>query len=205
MSVVFAADGKLLASGGLDSTALVWKVPALPWDKGLRDKALEAGDLDRLWATLASNDAAKAYRAVWRLVAAPEKTVPFLAKHLPPRKQVDPGQIEQLIVKLDAAKFAVRQAAVRELEKLAEQAEGTLQRALEKKPSLEVRKRLESLLARIRVTPEAVRRRLAIQVLEPIGSPAARQVLQTLTKGTPGARETREAGAALQRLAGRKV
>jgi hypothetical protein len=40
-------------------------------------------------------------------------------------------------------------------------------------------------------------------VLERTGSPAARRVLETLAKGAPAARETREAKASLQRLAGR--
>jgi hypothetical protein len=41
----------------------------------------------------------------------------------------------------------------------------------------------------------------AVQVLERIGSPEARQILEALAKGAPGARETREAQASLSRLA----
>ena len=42
-------------------------------------------------------------------------------------------------------------------------------------------------------------------MLEAIGSPDARQVLETLATGLPEARLTREAKAALQRLARRPI
>jgi hypothetical protein len=43
----------------------------------------------------------------------------------------------------------------------------------------------------------------AIQALEQIGSPDARRILQSLTEGAATAPETREAKAALERLAQR--
>jgi hypothetical protein len=42
-------------------------------------------------------------------------------------------------------------------------------------------------------------------VLERIGSPEAKAVLKTLAKGAPGARETEEAKASVERLATRSV
>jgi hypothetical protein len=40
----------------------------------------------------------------------------------------------------------------------------------------------------------------AIQALEQIATPEARQILRTLTSGAPSARETKEANEALERL-----
>ena len=48
-------------------------------------------------------------------------------------------------------------------------------------------------------TGETLRRLRAIAVLEKIGTPAARQVLERMATGLDGARETREARAALRR------
>jgi hypothetical protein len=75
---------------------------------------------------------------------------------------------------------------------------------LRKEPSsLEARRRLEALLQRLEspiTSTETLRRLRAVEALEHIGSPEARQVLQTLTEGAPQALLTREAKTALKRL-----
>jgi hypothetical protein len=50
------------------------------------------------------------------------------------------------------------------------------------------------------MTPDALRQLRAIQVLEQIGSPEARQILVALAQGAPAAPATRDAAAALARL-----
>src|SRR5262249_49925638 len=83
-----------------------------------------------------------------------------------------------------------------------------LRRALGGRPALEVRKRLEGLLEKALLRPptgpelQALR---AVEALEKIASPEARQVLRGLAKGAPEARLTREAMAALGRLTRRPV
>ena len=52
-------------------------------------------------------------------------------------------------------------------------------------------------------SPEALRAVRSVEVLERCGTPAARQLLETLAGGAPAARMTREAKSALQRLAAR--
>lgn len=64
-------------------------------------------------------------------------------------RPVDPKKLAQLIADLDSEKFAVRQQATADLEKLATSAEAELQKALEKKPSLEVTRRLEDILLKV--------------------------------------------------------
>src|SRR5437763_1530012 len=83
--------------------------------------------------------------------------------------------------------------------------EAALRQAITSRPSLEVRRRVEELLARLEgATPsaEGVRTLRAVEALEHIGTREARQVLETLAKGAPETRLTREVKAALERLAG---
>jgi hypothetical protein len=202
LSLAFSADGSRLVSGLHDGTALVWDVASLPRLPAL---TVRADELDGLWRDLAGSDAVKAHQAVWKLTAVPEKAVPFLSEHLPPAAGVASGQLRQLIVDLDSDRFAVRAAAVKELEMQGDRTAPALREALAGKPSAEVRKRAEELLAGLRQvrSSELLRRLRAVQVLERAGTPAARRLLEALAKGAPAARETREAKAALQRLVGR--
>jgi hypothetical protein len=67
-----------------------------------------------------------------------------------------------------------------------------------------VRKRVEELLkrlARMATQPEPMRRRRAVEVLEYIGTPAARRLLKKLAGGAADADQTKDAKASLRRLA----
>ena len=167
-------------------------------------KNLGRKDLELLWADLAGEDARTAHAAVWTLAATPE-AVPFLKDRLQPAREVPPERMRQLLTDLDSATFAIREAASKELERLGDRAKPALRKALQENPSAEVRKRVETLLARPRIvrSSETLRSLRAIQVLERIGSSDAQQVLQKMTKGAPRARETQEAKASLERLADR--
>jgi hypothetical protein len=116
---------------------------------------------------------------------------PFLRERLKPAPVADAAKVQKWITDLDSEKFAVRQAAAQQLEKL----DG----------SLEARRRLEQILERqfSMPSPETLRIIRAVMVLERIGRPEAKGVLETLAKGAPGARETEEAKAALERLRAR--
>ena len=104
---------------------------------------------------------------------------------------------------LDSEEFAVRQKASKELEKLGPEVEPIFREVLAGSPSPEVRKRLEALLARSPLplhSGEALRQLRVVAVLERIDNKESRVLLQKLATGAPGARLTREAQAALQRL-----
>jgi HEAT repeat protein len=133
--------------------------------------------------------------------------VPFLKEHVPPAAEVDTESVRRWIADLDSEEFAVRVAAVKELGKLGDGAAPALREALAGKPSAEVRKQAEELLAGLRLvsSPEVLQRLRAVQVLERIGSPEARRLLEVLAMGAPAAHETREAKASLQRLARRPL
>src|SRR5262249_18860658 len=72
-ALAFAADGKVLATGSRDTTALLWDLAGPP--DGRAGPLSDAG-LEGLWADLDSDDAARAFRAVRALAAAPERAVP---------------------------------------------------------------------------------------------------------------------------------
>jgi WD40 repeat protein len=201
-ALAFSPDGKALLSGAVDTTALVWDVPAL-LEEGRRRRA-EPGRarLEALWADLRGDDAARAHRAVWALAAAPGRAVPLLRARLRPVAPVDGPRLAKLVADLGHPRFALRQQAERELERLGAVAAPALERALEAGPPLEVQRRTEGLLRKVTapVTGEALRALRAVEVLERAGTAEARQVLEALAAGAPDAALTRDARAALERL-----
>jgi len=102
----------------------------------------------------------------------------------------------------------VRNRAFQELSRLGELAGPELQAALAKTEALEPRQRIEGLLKRLEgplQEREKIRNVRAIEVLEEIGTPQAKSVLETLAKGAAAARETEEAKASLERLNARAM
>jgi RNA polymerase sigma factor (sigma-70 family) len=205
LSVALAPDGKTLVSGSTDTTALVWdlagQVRARPRPVNLRPDEVRAR-----WAELAGTDARTAYQAIGQLAAAPGLSLPFLRQQLRPAAPAGARRIARLIADLDSGQFAVRQRAARELEEAGEMAEPALRKALLSKPSLEVRRRLEKVLKKVeRQVPSSARLQAlrALEVLELVGDPESRKLLERLSQGASGARLTREARAALDRLARR--
>jgi RNA polymerase sigma factor (sigma-70 family) len=200
----FSPDGKELATVAEDRTIKLWDLtrrPAATTDAG--DK-----ELAQWWENLAGPDAAEAYRAVWALAGA-RGTVPFLQKKLRPAPEPGPEaskQLARLVADLDNDDFKVREKATEELEKLGPSAAVALRKALDGKPSPEMRKRVETLLDKLSGptdNPETLRAIRAVEALEQVGTPEARRVLEGLGKGSEGARLTAEAKAALARWVAR--
>jgi hypothetical protein len=109
----------------------------------------------------------------------------------------------RLITALGSDRLSVRQKAGKELVRLGPRAEHAIRLALKSKPDLELALRLEALLERLQgslLPPEALRNTRAVQVLEQIGTPNARKVLERLARGAAEARLTRDVRRALGRL-----
>jgi WD40 repeat protein len=200
-SIAFSRDGRYLITAGEDTTALVWDVSNSHAGQGLSENP------DSIWRDLAQADAARSYRIVCSLLASPAQTVTFLKDRLKPASPADPRRVRELIAELDRDRFAVRERAMQELGDLAELAEAALRQKLRENITLEMRERMEHLLRKLEGprSPDRLREVRALEVLEHIGTPEARQLLQTLSGGTPEARLTQEAKAALERLAKRPV
>jgi hypothetical protein len=200
-TLAFAANGKVLASGSNDTTSLLWDVSGVTL---ARPKAeLTAKEVEELWADLAGDNAGKAGEGVRALAAAPASAVPFVQGHLKPVTPIDPKKLDQLIADLDNEKFAVRKQAEEELTKLGKLARPALEKLLASQPALETKKRAEAILEKLKVgflSGEALREVRAIELLERIGDPNARALLEAMAKGAPGAVATEEAQAALARL-----
>ncbi|HEY7428307.1 MAG TPA: sigma-70 family RNA polymerase sigma factor [Gemmataceae bacterium] len=216
-TLAFAPDGKTLASGGDDLTCLVWDVaaaarrPKLAATGPLPPKSLSKEQLKAAWADLASTEAAKAYQAIWALRAAPGQAVPLLKGRVRSAGPIaDPEQLARWIADLDNESFPVREKSQRALKHLGEPVIPALRQALADQPPLEVKRRLQNILAAVEPklvtnSPERLRQIRIVQVLESIATPEAQQELQTLANGVVEVSLAREARAALARLARRSA
>jgi hypothetical protein len=202
-AVASSPDGRLLATGSRDTTALVWDA-LNPNGEAPPAAELSPRELAALWADLLGKDAARAYRAIRALAAAPRQAVPFLGQHLLAGPKADPGRLARLIADLDDPQFAVREKAARELEDLGRPARPALEQALAGRPSPEVRRRAEALLRKSEQSalgPEDVRAYRAVEVLEHVGTAEARGALERIVREGPGTSPAaRDARAALERL-----
>jgi WD40 repeat protein len=194
----FSDDNRYLASGGTTGTVLLWKIP----DRDDLPPLGGASEAAALWKDLGSADAARAYRALVRLATSPTHAVPLIMSRFQTNwTEPDLARITQLIADLDNDTFAVREKASRELLAAGSGAVGPLRKALAGKLSPEQKRRIRTLLAHLLVKDsEQLRSLRALEVLERIGTPAAKMVLRELVrKRLPGKLEE-EVRASLQRL-----
>jgi WD40 repeat protein len=201
----------VLVSGSDDSTALVWDLRAVVDELRNSTPRLSTERPDQLWADLGAEDAAAVHRASWVLAAAGEEAVPLLAERLAPAP-IDPSlgqKIARLVEQMDDDLFSVREQASQQAALLGEAAESHLDTALKTAKSAEVRHRIRRLLAEISARPlvltaEQQRAIRAVHILEQIGSPQSRPVLERLAQGQPSDRLTQEAQSAVARMTGRE-
>jgi len=198
VDLAFADGGKTLVSASEDKTALVWDIADAAGGKP-RLLPLTAERAERLWQELRDSREAVASLAAQKLARAPARAVPLIRARVRP---VDGALIARLVPRLDAEDFKTRDAAYKGLAELGRFAEGSLRRALAKKPGLEVHRRLEELLARGETEePASVHRQAlrAVEVLAMVGTAEARKALEALAAGDPAAELTLRARAALAR------
>jgi hypothetical protein len=199
-SVAFAPDGKSLASGSADTTALLWDVADILTRP--RPKAPLQTEPGRLWEELASKNPARAYAAIQELTAAGAAAVKLLAGRVQPAVAPDAAAVKKWLADLGSERFANREKARAALHRLGKAVETALRDRLAKNPAAEERARLEDLLKEIgtrTLNDETLRGIRAVQVLERIGSKEAQSLLVCLAGGAP-APLTQAARAARDRL-----
>jgi len=201
--MAFSPDGRLLATGGLDTLVMVWDVTGRMHEGALRTAPADDKSLESAWARLGDGDAAVAHEAAWSLVSSPKQAIQFLRGRLPFMPNLDQKRIRQLIADLDSREFAVRQIATAKLENLGPAAEDALRRCLDGGLSLEMRRRVERLLAMIDgpIENPALRRALRlVEVLEQMGTTEAKEVVEELAERALVAQLREEAKTTLLRL-----
>jgi WD40 repeat protein len=202
-SLAMAPDGRRLLSGSDDAFALLWDTTPAGAAKP-RKEPLTAAGADELWAALAGLEAQPAYAAMADLAAAPDLAVALFRRELKPVPAAPTDdQLDRLFADLDSEDFATRKAASNRLVEFGELAVPGVRKRLEKTESAEVRKRALEFLEKIDPAPGSpyrLRQLRAVELLEGIATPAARDVLSDLSKGAAEAPLTREASAALERL-----
>jgi hypothetical protein len=173
-------------------------------DGKLPPVAITPARFAQLWEKLGDSDAAVGHAAVWELVAGGRAVLPMLKARLTPPATIDTRQAAKVVEELDSDDFESRNRAMKAAEKLGLVAEPALRKALGHRPSLEPRRRVEALIASWLRSPEWLRFRRSVAVLEYTGSDAATEILKSLASGARDARPTREAAAALERIRARR-
>jgi WD40 repeat protein len=151
-----------------------------------------------LWNEL-GGDSPAAYRAILSVAAHPHEAVALLRQQLHPVKldATVRKQCDALIGRLDHERFDERDAAQRKLEAMSPWVEPYLKQAVANARTLELQRRLQSLIAKVGQSTLPLLR--AIEALEHATGPEARQLLRQLADGEPTARITHEARQALDR------
>lgn len=171
---------------------------------------LTVASVEKIWAELGRHDDEGCLLAldhVERLAKAPDLVVPFLSERLKPAPTVDTSGIARLIVELDSNDFATRDKAFKALAPFGSKALPLLERKLQDKEiSLEMQNSLKRLIQAANgsegrgLSADDFRAVRGIQVLEEIGTPAARAILDRLAKGDDGSAVTEAAQRALRGL-----
>jgi hypothetical protein len=112
-------------------------------------------------------------------------------------------ELDRTFADLNSEEFTTRDRASRRLAELGELAVPGVRQRLDRTESAEVRKRVLAFLGRFEpapLWPDRLRQLRGVELLEGIGTSAARDVLSELAKGSAEAPLRREAAAALERL-----
>ena len=196
LAIDFSSDGKRLVSSSDDTTMLVWDVT--PWTVDTKKPQAPLGiNAATLWKSLA--DPRSPYPAMDKFLQSPKETVAFLRDKL---REPAPVDIQKHIDALDSPRFADREQASAAIHKLGFDARSALLKTLKGNPTLELRRRVELLLAKLENEPlpsESLQILRGLDILEMLATPDAIALLDTLSRGDPDTWLTQEAAWSLKR------
>jgi hypothetical protein len=198
-AAAFGPDGRTLASGHGGQQLLVWDYSGT----ASTAEPKEAAEIPKLWADLRATDGEVVHRAIWALVAHPADAIAHLRTTLKPIPAVDKERLSQCVLDLDNMNFRLREKATADLLGFGDLSESLLEKFIADLPSLEAQRRAEKILNQIavdRVSPGRMQQHRAIETLEHIGTPEARDQLEALSRGAAESRVTRDARSSLDRL-----
>ena len=178
-SVAFAPDRRSVAYVAHDNTVHI--MPLFPLSKHV---PVTRSEMDAAFPDLASSDAKKAFLAVQLFASDAKLSVPYLRETIPPTQL--PADIAATIAKLDSPQFAERDAATKRLTELGSAASKPLKDELKTSDSVEVRTRIEQILATHRTTsPDDLRAHRAHEILDILSTPDALALRSEWAKGEP--------------------
>ena len=195
-SLLFSRDGRSLYVANADTTILQWD---LTGRFGLPNaEKLTPSQLDAAAAKLGGREG---YSAVWDLLDHPDQALGLFRG---PWKAVPKPEAEQLtkwLADLDAKAFRDREEAERQLQNSGEAALPALEAALKGTLSAEASARVENIVGRIREgqSPQQIRDRRMVAVLELMADPRAAALLEEYAEGDERFTRAREARSALAR------
>jgi WD40 repeat protein len=202
----FTPDGRRLLTGSDDSTILGWDLTRPEWRSRPLSSNLSDKDLAFHWERLRSATAEDAYRSKWALAGDPTKTIDLFRSRLPSAPSIPAERIKSWIADLDASQYSVRERAQSELQHHFFEAEGPLRKSLTGSVTAEARIRISRIIDASFAAipqPDHLRDLRAIEVLEQIGTPEARDLLRRLAASEVPTSISRDAAQSLKRLEAR--
>src|SRR5262249_16661348 len=138
-------DARRLALGTFDGAVHLVSLTPAGFDPD-QSKKMTAEQIAKQWDILGGDSPSNAHVAIWTLSAAGDAVLAPAAGRLRPKK-ADGARTAQLLKDLESRRFATRDAAFKELQKLGDAAEPDIRQALKGQPSIDARKKLEELAA----------------------------------------------------------
>ena len=203
MTIDFTPDGRTLLTGSKDTTMLTWDLTRPEWRSRSFAHELTDTDLPKHWEKLRGADAEEAHRSKWALAGDPKKSIPFIRDRLRMEPPIAAERIRSWIADLDSRQYAIREQAQANLLIHFDQAERDLRQTLGGSASAELRNRIGRIIGAsfgAQPGPDQLREMRAMEILEQIGTPEARDLLRRLAAAEPSTRLSRDAAESLKRL-----
>jgi WD40 repeat protein len=181
-TTLFARDGRHLFVANGDATVTIHDLAV-----GEKEFNYPSPSPEAVWADLASNDAAAAFRSMRQLAVEPGQTTGWLRFAI--RAAPPDDRIARWIGQLDAPRYPTREAAQRELARLGHAARSALLAASRTELSAECRRRVEALLEGTRgpdLSVDGIRIGRAVEVVERLGTPESVELLREWAGGPDG-------------------